>query len=384
MKEDELIISCQACDCEIGVQGLDEKGDLISCPHCSALLFVDLANNVVKVMNHELKVSQQEHYHEVQSVYGDEQPRRRKGKLVLFLVLLILISAVGIALNVESIIPREINVPDSAGRLQGQNVEHVIERFKDAGFQNIETIREYVTSLGFFFNRQDDESVISILINGQTRFSRNDVFYSNATVTITYRKLGSENIESADSIDSIEIDVPDSSRRLRGQNIEYVIERFEDAGFQNIEAIREYVTSLGLFNRHNDESVTDISINGETGFSRNDIFNSNATVIITYRQLESDVENINGIILNEINVPDSSRRLRGQNIEYVIERFEDAGFQNIETIREYVTSLGFFFNRQDDELVTDISINGETRFTHNAVFYSNATVTITYQKLESD
>ena len=77
-----------------------------------------------------------------------------------------------------------------------------------------------------------------------------------------------------------EVKVSASSKELKGENYEDVIERLEDMGFYNIEteALEDLV--VGWFDKEN--AVKEITIDGDSKFSEGDWFDEDADIKITY------------------------------------------------------------------------------------------------------
>ena len=80
--------------------------------------------------------------------------------------------------------------------------------------------------------------------------------------------------------EALYITVPAASSSLYGENYKNVVTQFETAGFTNIELeeIKDIIFGLLV----SDGDVEDVSINGETTFSKSDKFPPDAKVVITY------------------------------------------------------------------------------------------------------
>ena len=217
MKEIKLV-KCQACNGELNVHDLNEEDGFVSCTYCKATMRIDLTNDniavadvIAKAMNHRVKMKQRKHLQEMEKMKKMEKRRieaeKHKEELKksrpLSVVMMIgwmafawflLVGCDGREAEIVA------NVPGSSRSLEGQNVEYVVVRFEDAGFQNIRTIREEVTSLGWF---NSDNSVINVSINGQT-FNRSATFSNDVNVTITYRRLIEDMQEEHDEYEEID------------------------------------------------------------------------------------------------------------------------------------------------------------------------------------
>jgi Zn-dependent protease with chaperone function len=80
-------------------------------------------------------------------------------------------------------------------------------------------------------------------------------------------------------LDTFLLPVPDSAKKLCGQDREDVKNQFLDAGFENITEVEEY--SRDKLKRRN--SVLAVSINGNSAFADNDWFPANSPVNIHYK-----------------------------------------------------------------------------------------------------
>ena len=89
-----------------------------------------------------------------------------------------------------------------------------------------------------------------------------------------YLDNGSEEI-----LDSFLLPVPDSARKLCGQDRDDVKTQFVEAGFSNITLVEEY--SREKLKKRN--SVLAVSINGNSAFAENDWFPANAKINIHYK-----------------------------------------------------------------------------------------------------
>ncbi len=79
------------------------------------------------------------------------------------------------------------------------------------------------------------------------------------------------------------ISVPNSAKHYKGEQYQSVIVELRDAGFMNIQAqgLKDLKNGLeGLFKKEG--TIEKISINGVTDFKKDDRFDANATIRITY------------------------------------------------------------------------------------------------------
>ena len=80
-------------------------------------------------------------------------------------------------------------------------------------------------------------------------------------------------------LDSIVLPVPDSSKKLVGQNYKNVKELFEDAGFSRIGVFEEQTTDK----RKKSGTVLEVNINGKTSFGEDEWFSVDSVISIRYK-----------------------------------------------------------------------------------------------------
>lgn len=90
--------------------------------------------------------------------------------------------------------------------------------------------------------------------------------------------------EEAGKLDVNEVQVPFSSKDLKGENYEQVIIDLENAGFIEITTKENKDLVTGFITK--DGSVEKVSINGDSDFEEGDIFPEEAAVVVTYHTFE--------------------------------------------------------------------------------------------------
>lgn len=90
--------------------------------------------------------------------------------------------------------------------------------------------------------------------------------------------------EEAGKPDVNEVQVPFSSKDLKGENYEQVIIDLENAGFIEITTKENKDLVTGFITK--DGSVEKVSINGDSDFEEGDIFPEEAAVVVTYHTFE--------------------------------------------------------------------------------------------------
>lgn len=84
------------------------------------------------------------------------------------------------------VLDNQVLVPESSSMLEGDNFNEVLERFKAAGFSNIQTEAIYDLDCTSFWKRLAYEDVERVSINGNEEFKEGEVFEKDAIVIITY------------------------------------------------------------------------------------------------------------------------------------------------------------------------------------------------------
>ena len=82
--------------------------------------------------------------------------------------------------------PNKIMMPRSAAEYEGLPYLDVIEELKAFGFTDFGVLVEKDIKRYAFFNANKPETVKSIAINGNSRFTRDSKHWSDSKITITY------------------------------------------------------------------------------------------------------------------------------------------------------------------------------------------------------
>ena len=104
-------------------------------------------------------------------------------------------------------------------------------------------------------------------------------------------------------------------------------------------------------------------------FTSTSKYPSNFPVVITYHTLE------------KYSVPMSSKEAKGANYQDVMEKFEEAGFENITLEVEYDVITGWI---TDDEEVKSVTVNNDRKFASGKEYRADAEVVITYHTYRSN
>ena len=139
----------------------------------------------------------------------------------------------------------------------------------------------------------------------------------------------------------------------------------EDTGLENI----KYVVQKNLSKNESElvGVVTQISVDGNTGFRAGTWFPKTSEVKITYRVLDPEKE-------NDIEIPNSSTSYVGRNCVDVRKEFQKAGFSDITLVPKYDLDI---FNSSKNGEIQFIEVDGQNTFVKKWV-PENTKVRITY------
>ena len=235
--------------------------------------------------------------------------------------------------------PKDIAIKADISTLIGKNYTVVVDYFEDLGFANVQTKAEaWNPSLSQL-------SVLKISINGSEQIGSNATFKQDAKVVITYNAKPQE------------ININISSDKLLNQHYDNVVQFFREKGFIDVEVIEstdwDYNFEINF--------VTKISVNSIENFDANTKFSQDAKIVITYNTSPKSIR-----------IGTNSEGFEGENYQMVLEALKQLGFVDIETNG---TTWDY---RIDSNVVTAISINGETSFSLNDSFLQDAKIIITF------
>ena len=257
-----------------------------------------------------------------------------------------------------------IRLFSSSKDLKNDNYETVREQFEDAGFINVSVEPIYDVKIGLM---KKDGAVEQVSINGYNTFEEGDAYRYDSPVRIVYHTL--ESNENKDS-HAGSIQIPSSAKKYKGRNYNDVKKELESAGYTNIELVRKTEKEK----KESSGDIVLISINGITDFGKKDWFPADAAIIITYYEPLSD-EEAAAEHPNQIKIPSSAKKYKGQNYEIVINSLEKAGFTNITSEPVYDIKLGLLSKEGE---VSEISVDGVTDFTEGIWFNADCKIRVFY------
>lgn len=130
---------------------------------------------------------------------------------------------------------------------------------------------------------------------------------------------------------SVQIESPMSSSDCVSKHYSDVVEKFEEAGFDNIKVVAIYDLVMGWLTF--DGEVEMVTINGISSFVQGDTFDRESSIIIKYHTWESDEP--------QITMPNASYYYDdGWTLDTLEKHFSELGFEHIQ--RVIVTDTGAF------------------------------------------
>lgn len=165
---------------------------------------------------------------------------------------------------------RSIPVGVSSESLLGQNYEEVVSVLEEAGFTYISTSPEYDIGI------QDiniEDTVESVVIDGQDSFNKDKRFQFDAPVMISYHKIK-------------DVNIPISAKESKKLQYDDLVSQLKDAGFVNITLEPKYDLIKGWLKKEG--SVESITVNGDSSFKANASYRPDAEIIVVYHAFKKD------------------------------------------------------------------------------------------------
>lgn len=157
-----------------------------------------------------------------------------------------------------------------------------------------------------------------------------------------------------------------SSYSVIDKNYEEIENILTKAGFKNIVTILE--SDLDGLDLHQECFVSEITINNRNYFDKEDKFPYDSEIIIRYHSAKT------------VDVPLSSKKIKGMNYNDIKQKLEDLGFVDIELKKD--EDLIFGWIHKDGE-IESISIDGNKNFDENYNTRIDSKIIITYHTYKS-
>lgn len=191
-----------------------------------------------------------------------ENGKKKKWRLYLILAAVVVIAVA--ALLIYNHARKLIRVGISSEEAKGANYEKVVTQLVKSGFKNIRT-----EALGDLKGTamSDQDLIEEVMIDGDLVFYADSKYTYDSLVKISYHSVKM-------------VSAPMSSREAKGQDYKAVVEKFENAGFEDVELEPDYDLVVGWFAKPNEVEV--IRIGEKEKFKEDEEFKYNDKVLIRY------------------------------------------------------------------------------------------------------
>ncbi len=205
--------------------------------------------------------------------------------------------------------------PLSKKEAENGKLYDIEKAFREAGFNNIETVMETEKPA---LKKVETGDIKEITVfegeNENKKFEKGDALRANAKITIVYYDFNTVTEEDG-------APVPISSDDAKKKNYDYVFKLFDEAGFKNVDFKKE--TQKPSFpQKAESKKVKEITIlfegENKTKFKKGDRYPANSQITITYYEFGEGIP-----------VPMSAKEAKGKNYKEVKEAFDNAGFVNV-------------------------------------------------------
>lgn len=202
-----------------------------------------------------------------------ERKRKTIKKIMLYFILAILIFLIGIVIFAYykyTEHQKSIEVGISSTYAVGKDYQTIVNALENNGFTNIHTYPDYDLE----YENISQENIISeIEIHGKDFFDESSKYPYDSNIYIKYHMVKN-------------ICVPISAKEAKKMNYNELIKLLSESGFVNIKTQAEYDLITGWINK--DGFVDEITINGETKFTKNSTYRPDVEILITYHTFEKN------------------------------------------------------------------------------------------------
>lgn len=189
-----------------------------------------------------------------------------KGLKKLFIVVLMMaVIGIGVfAWNIYQDYKNSIEIGISSEYALGQDYKTIVRTLERNGFTDIHEHPQFDLS----YDEIDEENKVSrIEIKGKGKFDKDDKAPYNARIDIAYHVL-------------MNIGIPVSAKEAKKMNYEDLVSELNEAGFVNIRVDKDTDLITGWITK--DGSVKNITVDGETKFSKGSEYRPDVKIIVTY------------------------------------------------------------------------------------------------------
>ena len=177
-------------------------------------------------------------------------------------------------------VAKDLPMMENSKYYVGKNCDDVVEILENFGFKNVTKNKTIEKGL-----MTKNGQVVAIKIGEDEEFAKGDWYPDNAEISITFYEP--ETPEEAALAHEGKIQIPDSSKRYQGRNYQEVVTELTDAGFTNIVTEPQIVKKNWLTHA---DSISKITIAGKNQFIKDEWFEPNAIIRITYQKILSNSE----------------------------------------------------------------------------------------------
>ncbi len=327
----------------------------------------------------------------------------------------------------------DVLVPDDFDKFLLLNYTEVRNAFKNAGFVDIVLVPQY--DLGLFEGSKD--GIVQIVsVNGNDAFLGNNWVPANSTVRIVFRSkeieykekqyteietllknIGFSSIEyialddlsrkdekKRGTVESVQVEgqelgdldeinlsstaviryhsmrkagadevyITTAAKDLSGKDYKDVIRILSEMGFTNITSVSLEDLSVGWFSQEN--TVKEVSIDGNTKFVAGDIYDKTVKVTVSYHSFKPEPTNTPPPA-NGVTITISSKELCDLTYTDAVEKLRGMGFTNIRVEALGDIGWGWFYTENE---VKEIEINGSTKFSVGDVFEKDVEIVVKY------
>lgn len=221
---------------------------------------------------------------------GFTMSRQMKWLIVVLVALVIVLAAYW---GIHKYREGKVRIPFESSYAIGKKLDTIVNELEKAGFKRIIRKEDFSGWL-------DDESVMSVIVDGRGDFKKGKYLNPNVSVVITY---SSEN----------RIDVTSLLQDWETKKVSQIKAILEAAGFSNVE-MKEVVTT----ERAKEDEVVSITLNGQKYNNETCYIPFNAPILVSY-------------FTYRIALGGSNQDFVGQELADVLKSFENRGFTNIRT-----------------------------------------------------
>lgn len=175
-------------------------------------------------------------------------------------------------------------MPLSPKEMVGKNYAEIAQRLEDAGFTNVILYPHADIKDGFNPLKKKEGEIQAVTINGSNDFNKNYSYANDVLIRIIYHTHVDET-ETTVELGQNEVQLTFSAKDLKSENYKDVEKTIKKAGFTNITSKGlediDPNSKLKVFSAKDGE-VKEVTINNNKKFSKGEVFDSDAEIIISY------------------------------------------------------------------------------------------------------